>query len=110
MVGFRDRALILLGFAGALRRSELVTLDVSDLVRTEKGLLVTIRRSKTDQEAEGATIAIARGGEDCPVKALEIWLLAGSITEGPVFRPIGRSGKILLRRLCDRAVTMTIKR
>jgi integrase len=99
-----------LGFAGALRRSELVALDVSDLVRTEKGLLVTIRRSKTDQEAEGATIAIPRGGQDCPVKALETWLLAGSVTEGPVFRPIGRSGKVLHRRLCDRAVTMTIKR
>ena len=110
LVGLRDRALILLGFAGALRRSELVALDVSDLVRTEKGLLVTIRRSKTDQEAEGATIAIPRGGQDCPVTALETWLLAASVTEGPVFRPIGRSGKVLHRRLCDRAVTMTIKR
>ena len=109
LVGLRDRALILLGFAGALRRSELVALDVSDLVRTEKGLLVTIRRSKTDQEAEGATIAIPRGGQDCPVTALETWLLAASVTEGPVFRPIGRSGKVSHRRLCDRAVTMTIK-
>jgi integrase len=99
-----------LGFAGALRRSELVALDVSDLVRTEKGLLVTIRRSKTDQEAEGATIAIPRGGQDCPVTALETWLLAASVTEGPVFRPIGRSGKVLHRRLCDRAVTMVLHR
>jgi integrase len=110
LVGLRDRALILLGFAGALRRSELVALDVADLMRTEKGLLVTIRRSKTDQEAEGTTIAIPRGGQECPVKALETWLRAASITEGPLFRPIGRSGKVSDRRLCDRAVTVTIKR
>jgi site-specific recombinase XerD len=110
LVGLRDRALILLGFAGALRRSELVALDVADLMRSEKGLLVTIRRSKTDQEAEGTTIAIPRGGQDCPVEALETWLGAASIAEGAVFRPIGRSGKVSGRRLCDRAVTVTVKR
>jgi site-specific recombinase XerD len=49
LVGLRDRALILLGFAGALRRSELVGLDVADLLKTEKGLLITIRRSKTEK-------------------------------------------------------------
>ena len=110
LVGLRDRALILLGFAGALRRSELVALDASDLMRTENGLLVTIRRSKTDQEAEGTTIAISRGSQDCPVKAVEAWLRAASITEGAVFRSIGRSGKVADRRLCDRAVTVMIKR
>jgi integrase len=88
LVGLRDRVLILLGFAGALRRSELVALDVSDLMRTENGLLVTIRRSKTDQEAEGTIIAIPRGGQECPVKAVEVWLRAASITEGAVFRPV----------------------
>jgi site-specific recombinase XerC len=51
--GLRDRALVLLGFAGAFRRSELVALDVSDLRATEAGLMVTIRRSKTDQEGQG---------------------------------------------------------
>jgi site-specific recombinase XerD len=110
LVGLRDRALILLGFAGALRRSELVGLDVADLMRTEKGLLVTIRRSKTDQEAEGITIAIPHGGEDCPVGATRTWLRAAAITEGAAFRPIGRSGKVSDRRLCDRAVTNAIKR
>jgi integrase len=86
LVGLRDRALILLGFAGALRRSELVALEISDLVRTEKGLLVRIRRSKTDQEAEGATIAIPRGGQDCPVKALETWLERDEFTFGHILR------------------------
>ena len=64
--GLRDRALLLLGFAGAFRRSELVALDVADIAETETGLLVTIRRSKTDQDGKGVTIAIARGDVACP--------------------------------------------
>jgi integrase len=68
--GLRDRALALLGFAGALRRSELVALDVSDLQETEAGLIVTIRRSKTDQEGQGRAVAIVRGSIACPVQAV----------------------------------------
>src|SRR3979411_343162 len=68
LAGLRDRALLLLGFAGAFRRSELVDLDVADLEETETGLLITIRGSKTDQERQGVTIAIARGDIACPVK------------------------------------------
>jgi hypothetical protein len=67
--GLRDRALLLLGFAGAFRRSELVALDVADLEETDDGYKVIIRRSKTDQEGHGATIAIVRGSAACPVKA-----------------------------------------
>jgi site-specific recombinase XerD len=59
--GLRDRALLLLGFAGVFRRSELVALDVADIEETQTGLLVAIRRGKTDQEATGRTIAITRG-------------------------------------------------
>ena len=70
LTGLRDRALLLLGFAGAFRRSELVALDVADIEETETGLLVTIRRSKTDQEGEGVTIAIARGDCRLPCQAL----------------------------------------
>jgi site-specific recombinase XerC len=66
----RDHALLLIGFAGAFRRSELVALDVADVEETQTGLLITIRRSKTDQEAVGRTIAITRGDIACPVKAL----------------------------------------
>ena len=68
LAGLRDRALLLLGFAGAFRRSELVALDVADIAETETGQLVTIRGSKTDQERQGVTIAIARGDIACPVK------------------------------------------
>jgi site-specific recombinase XerD len=64
--GLRDSALLLLGFAGAFRRSELVALDVADVEETQTGLLVKIRRSKTDQEALGRTIAITRGDVACP--------------------------------------------
>ena len=82
--GLRDRALLALGFGGALRRSELVALDVADLVETDDGYKVTIRKSKTDQEGHGATIAIVRGGACCPVKAVKAWLTAAGILEGPI--------------------------
>jgi len=64
--GLRDRALLLLGFAGAFRRSELGALEVADLEETEDGLKIVIRRSKTDQEGHGETIAIVRGGAASP--------------------------------------------
>jgi site-specific recombinase XerD len=102
--GLRDRALLLLGFGGAFRRSELVALDVTDIEETEDGLRVTIRRSKTDQEGQGATIAIIRGGACCPVKAMRAWLDAAGISEGPIFRPISRGGQIRDRRLTAKSV------
>jgi site-specific recombinase XerC len=70
----RDRALLLLGFAGAFRRSELVALDLSDFEEVSEGFRVTIRRGKTDQEAQGAIIAIVRGEVVCPLAALQAWL------------------------------------
>src|SRR6202171_911313 len=82
LAGQRDRALLLLGFAGAFRRSELVALDVADIEGKETGLLVTIRRSKTDQEAMGRTIAITCGDVACPVKTLSEWLNAAGIVSG----------------------------
>jgi len=107
--GLRDRALLLLGFGGAFRRSELVALDVADLEETEDGLRVTIRRSKTDQEGIGTTIAIVRGGASCPVKALRAWLNAAGIAEGAVFRPVRKGGKVLDRRLTAKSVCDLVK-
>jgi site-specific recombinase XerD len=86
--GLRNRALLLLGFARALRRSELVALDVADLEETAEGLLVHIRRSKTDQEGAGDFVSIPFGSKLLPVRALKDWLAAAGITEGPLFRPI----------------------
>src|SRR5215470_12625119 len=101
--GMRDRALLLLGFGGAFRRSELVALDVADLEETEDGLRVTIRRSKTDQEGIGTTIAIVRGGACCPVKALRAWLQAAGISEAAVFRPVRKGGKVSDWRLAAKS-------
>jgi site-specific recombinase XerD len=109
LVGLRDRALLLIGFSGALRRSELVALNVADIAETEAGLLVTIRHSKTDQEGEGATIAIARGDVACPIRALRAWLDASGIQAGPIFRPIDKAGTVRRSRLTDRSVANIVK-
>lgn len=107
--GLRDRALLLLGFAGAFRRSELVALDVFDLQFCDGGLRVTIRRSKTDQDGLGVVIAIARGSIACPVDAVRAWVKAASIDDGALFRPVTRTGKIAARRLSTRAVAELVK-
>jgi site-specific recombinase XerD len=107
--GLRYKALLLLGFGGAFRRSELVALDVSDLEETDEGLRVTIRRSKTDQEGHGVTIAVVRGGALCPVRAVRAWLDAAGITEGPVFRPVRKGGAVRDRRLTAKSVCDLVK-
>jgi site-specific recombinase XerD len=109
MKGLRDRALLLLGFAGAFRRSELVALDVEDLESCDAGLRVRIRRSKTDQEGAGATIAIVAGSVACPVQAVQAWLEAAGITSGPVFRSVAKGNRIGHTRLSDRAVANVVK-
>lgn len=109
--GVRDRALLLIGFAGAFRRSELVALTVEDIEEHAEGLLITIRRSKTDQEGEGRVVGIPRGRrpETCPVRAYQDWRHAAGIANGPVFRGISRHGR-LLGPLSDRGVARTVKR
>ena len=107
--GLRDRALILLGFAGAFRRSELVALNVADIEETEAGLRITIRRSKTDQEGVGQTIAIVRGSVACPVAALKAWLQASGITEGRLFRSVRKGGAAIGESLSAQAVANVVK-
>jgi site-specific recombinase XerD len=109
LAGKRDRALLLLGFAGAFRRSELVALTVADLIEVEGGLRVAIRRSKTDQEGEGQEIAIPAGGKLRPVEAVRAWLDAAGIVEGPVFRPIAKGGRLLTGALTAQSVALVIK-
>lgn len=110
--GKRDRALLLVGFAGAFRRSELVSVDVEDLELTTEGVIITLRRSKTDQEGRGASVAIPSGSSSrtCPVRALRSWLGAADIVTGPAFRPVDRFGRVGERRLCDRSVALVVKR
>jgi site-specific recombinase XerD len=112
LIGVRDRALLLLGFAGAFRRSELVALDVADLELTREGIVVTLRRSKTDQEGEGRRLGIPAGqhAATCPVQAIRAWTAIAGIVEGPLFRPIDRHGNMGPGRLSDRAVALAVKR
>ena len=111
LIDQRDRALILLGFAGAFRRSELAQLRLSDITETEDGLRVVLRQSKTDQEGEGYVKGIPFGHEHktCPVQAWKTWKEAAGITEGYAFRSITRHKK-LGTSLSDRAVADIIKR
>lgn len=109
LTGKRDRALLLIGFAAALRRSELVGLDCADLERTGDGIFIHIRRSKTDQEGAGHVVAVPRGPKLRPVEALEEWLAAAQIGAGPVFRRV-RKGGALGGRLTDQSVALVVKR
>ena len=112
--GLRDRALLLLGFAAALRRSELVALDVEDLrFDVERGLTIRIRKSKTDQQQAGALVAVpyARArGSLCAVKELRAWLEAAGIYRGPVFRRMRRGDTVTDERLSDQSVALIVKR
>jgi integrase len=106
----RDTAILLVGFAGAFRRSELISLDCNDVEIGELGAAIVLRRSKTDQNGHGRTISISRvGGLVCPVTALERWLVVSHISEGPVFRPVTKSGKILQTRISAGTIARVLK-
>jgi site-specific recombinase XerD len=108
--GQRDRALILLGFAGALRRSELAALDFGDIEFVREGLVIHLRRSKTDQLGEGRKIGVPLGRTSaCPVKAVENWLAVSKITSGPVFRAINRGGGVGQSQLSAQSVALILK-
>jgi site-specific recombinase XerD len=106
----RDKALLLLGFAGAFRRSELVGLDVVDIETVRQGIVVTLRRSKTDQTGAGRKIGIPFGRTRwCPVKHLTDWLSHTGTTSGPIFRVINRHGHVADQRLSGEAVSIIVK-
>jgi site-specific recombinase XerD len=110
LAGRRDRALLLLGFAGAFRRSELVALTVADLAFVDDGLRVTIRKSKTDQEGAGQVIAIPHGSLlFCPVAALKHWLAVAGIKAGAVFRAVGKGSRVGQAALSDKSVAKRVK-
>ena len=112
LLGTRDRALLLIGFAGAFRRSELVGLDVADVHAGHDGLTIIIRKSKTDQEGQGRKVGIPYGSHPhtCPVRAHLAWLEKCRLTEGPLFRSVNRHGQLQPARLSDRAVALIVKR
>jgi site-specific recombinase XerC len=87
--GLRDRALLLVGFAGALRRSELAAIQLEHLEMRERGLRLTLPRSKGERTGKSVTVPIPYGATElCPVRALRRWQDAAAITEGAVFRRI----------------------
>jgi integrase len=110
--GLRDKALLLIGFAGAFRRSELVGLQVRDIQIGDAGLIVTLRRSKTDQEGASFSKGIPVGTSDatCPKCVLEAWLQMAAITTGPIFRPIDRWGHVGIHALSSLGVARAVKR
>ena len=111
LVETRDRALLTLGFALAARRSELVGLDVRHIATHERGLVVTIARSKTDQEGRGYRVPVGFGSSEqtCPVRAIDAYVTNADIVDGPLFRSIhGRA--IGETRLQGRAVARIVQK
>ena len=112
IIGARDRALILAGFAGAFRRSELVGLNVEDCTFGKDGLTIILRRSKTDQDGAGRKIGIPYGAnpETCPVRVLQSWIELAGISTGPLFRSISRHGHVQAGRLSGIDVSRVVKK
>lgn len=108
----RDKAILLLGFMGAFRRSEISGLDVEDIRFLPQGAIVTVRQSKTDQTAEGQQVGIPyiSNTSMCAVTALKAWLSKGGITSGPLFRNMNRKGEANARRLSDKSINLILKK
>jgi integrase len=119
LAGRRDMALLLIGFAGALRRSELASLEIAPrdgapgwIAENPDGLSIHLGATKTDQTGEGDVLGVPYGAnaETCPVRAYKAWLAASGITTGPAFRGIDRHGHIADEAISDRAVALIVKR
>jgi len=107
----RDRALLLVGFAGAFRRTELVGIDVEDLEWKPEGLMIKVGKSKTDQEGEGREVFIPSTNKNiCAVAVMRVWLDHTGIDNGPVFRSVSRYGRAQAKRLSSEAVAVIIKK
>ena len=110
--GLRDRALLLVGFAGGFRRSELAGLRLEDLKDTAEGMVATLRRSKTDQEGQGRPVALPYGSDPltCPVRAVRAWVDVAAITAGPLFRGVDQFGMVSDQPLSPDSVAWIVKR
>lgn len=108
----RDRAILLLGFAGGFRRAELTGLDIEHIKADSDGLVITVARSKTDQTGSGREVGIPYGSEPstCPVRAWRAWFEASKIETGPAFRRVRKGGQVGPNRLCAREVARILQR
>ncbi len=92
----RDKSLIVIGFAAALRRSELVALDIEDVVFEDEGIVLTLRRSKVDQQGQGRLVGVPYGSNPitCPVRATRAWMAIVGAEAGPLLRAVTRHGHV----------------
>ena len=106
----RDRAILALGLAAALRRSELVALEWRDVELVDKGLKLTLRHSKTDQEGEGHVIAVPAGKALKPVERLKAWLAVRGHVAGQLFYRIDPQGRLTDQPMSDRSIARLIQK
>ena len=110
LIGKRDKALLLVGFAGGFRRSELVGVTVENIEETPEGIIIHLLKSKTDQEGKGRLVGIRRSDNPatCPVRALFAWVYTAGITSGPVFRAVDRHGMVK-ESLTAQSIALVVK-
>ncbi len=107
----RNRTLVLVGFGGGFRRTELISIDYEDLDFVDEGVKITLRRSKTDQFGEGLVKGLPYFTNDqyCPVTSLKNWINLSKIKTGPIFRRFAKGPIITNNRLTDQSVVLIIK-
>jgi len=107
----RNKALILVGFSGGFRRTELVSIDYEDLDFVEEGIKITLKRSKTDQFGEGQIkgLPYLTNEKYCPVTSLKEWINLSKIKTGPIFRRFAKGSILTSHRLTDQSVVLIIK-
>jgi site-specific recombinase XerD len=107
----RNRTLILIGFGGGFRRTELISIDHEDIDLVEEGVKITLRRSKTDQFGEGLVKGLPyfTNKKYCPVTSLKNWLNLSKIKTGPIFRRFAKGSMLTSHRLTDQSVALIIK-
>jgi len=112
LIGLRDRALALLGFASGSRRATLAAYEVCDLELGEQGLMLHERSGKTDQEGQGRLVPVIFGTnpETCPVRALYVWMRAADILSGPIFRSVDRHGRVSPNPLDPGSIARILKK
>lgn len=112
LTGIRDKAILLIGFMGAFRRSEIAGLNVEDIRKFPQGIIISITRSKTDQEQKGQQIAIPYIADTsmCAITALNAWTKESRITSGPLFRSVLKNGRPSQRRMNDKTINLIVKK
>lgn len=110
-IGVRDRAVILLGYASALRPGELSALDACDILPKPSGVLITVRHSKTDQDARGQLVGVARGENPStdPIRALDAWLAIRPVGSGALLTRVAHHGHVTTDRIGPRAASRLVR-